>query len=259
MLSAMFIPVSGSQNPINKTDGAPLGWSDDITLSNLGEQDKYCSIKANGADIHVVWSHTNYGPLEYYLYYTKSNDGGETWEPARNISDKSDFGIIYSDIDVSGQNIHVVWDDDTGWDGIYYRNSTDGGETWNSIKRISSNGVDAGNPSIFINNSNVHILWHDFRVGTNGQVFYRRSLDGGITFDNGQGVDEDRQVSFSPADIGGVNMVGDGSNISVIWGDERDGDWEIYWMISKDNGFTWENGTGTPNVGRKLTDSTSDS
>jgi hypothetical protein len=254
MLSVFLAPFSISQNPVKESNGTPAGWSDDINLSNDVMDDREPSMAVNETHIHAVWEHTYLAGSDYEIVYTRSNDGGLTWVPFVNIS-QANFRVTEPEIDVSQSNIHVVWEDREGADRIDYSNSTDGGQTWNTIKRISaSTGASVGNPDIFVNNSNVHIIWHDFRVGTNGQIFYRRSLNGGISFDNGQGVDEDRQITFSPADIGGVRMAGDGSNISVVWYDERDGDWEIYWMISKDNGFTWQDGLETENVGRQLSD-----
>jgi hypothetical protein len=166
---------------------------------------------------------------------------------------------MHPDIDISNQNVHVVWDDyRSGSPIIYYRNSTDGGNNWNDIKRIPSTTNYACGSSIFVNNSNVHIFWWDGRDGWDGEIYYRRSLDGGITFDNGQGINADRRVTFSPAAIAGPMIGGDGSNISLLWSDERNGDWEVYWMISKENGYTWENGLGVENEGRKLTDNGND-
>jgi len=246
-LMVFLSPFSVSQNLVKGINGTPAGWSNDINLSNHTVQDTNPAIALNDDTLGLVWI-SNYVDLLFY----KSNDDGNFWGALSTIGHSNEL-MLNADIDISGQNVHAVWDDREGWNGVYYRNSTDNGESWSPTKRISPDGVNAGNPHIFVNNSNVHIAWHDFRVGTNGQIFYRRSLDGGTTFENGQGVDEDRQLTFSPADIGAVSMAGDGSNISVIWYDERSGSFDLYWMISKDNGFTWENGLGNVGQDRRLT------
>ncbi len=253
MLSALFVPVSISQNPVEKVNGTPAGWSDDIPLCDYTFTNQDCALVSKNESIYVVWVQDAVD-----LIYRKSNDGGRTWNQNKTLTSSPDL-VRLPDISLYHDNIHLVWNDYEGWNGVYYRNSTDGGETWNPTKRISSDGVNAGGPYIFVNISNAHIIWMDQRDGADGEIYYRRSLDGGITFDNGQGVDEDRRITFSPAPITSINMDGEESNISVVWGDERDGDWEIYWMITKDNGFTWEDGLGTPDVGRKLTDSSNDS
>lgn len=251
---AVFSVVCRSSSEGEETTGFPTGWSDEVNLSNHTLQDHDCEIATNGNVVHVVWNRG--GGVGGGIMYSKSTDDGRTWDSNIQLYSAIE-STDYPDIAVSGQNVHVVWGERDGVNGIYYVNSTDSGESWNSVRRISPNVFpwDAGNPSVYANGSNVHIIWHDFRVGVNGQIFYRRSLDGGITFDNGQGVDEDRQITFSPSTIGAVGMAGSGSNISVVWYDQRDGDFEVYWMISKDNGFTWEDGLGTPHVGRKISNS----
>ncbi len=252
-LMIFLSPFSVCQNPALNVLGTPPGWSGDIPLCNYTVTNQYCSIATSGNEIFVIWRH-NYTDL----VFSKSQDNGLTWNPFISIYHNSAGTVLYDDIGTSGLNVHTVVGDFQGWDGIYYRNSTNGGETWNSVRRISSDSVDAAGPLLYVNNSNIHIIWLDYRDGSNGEIYYRRSLDGGITFDNGQGIDEDRRITFSPALIGGISIAGDESTISVSWSDERDGDLEKSWMISKNNGYTWENGLGAENEGRKLTDDTTD-
>ena len=255
MLSIILAPLGTGQNPVDEIKGTPAGWSDDINLSDDPvNRDSYSALAINNDEIHLVWEHVNLTMSETDILYTKSTDNGVSWESIQSLAHNTSYlGDV--EIGLHDNNIHVVWENNAGLDGIYYRNSTDDGASWNPTKRISPDSTNAGNPSVFVNNSNVHIIWHNHSAGPGGQIYYKRSLDGGITFDNGQGVDEDRRITFSPSTVSSVNMAGYGSNISVIWDDERDGDWEVYWMISKDNGYTWENGLGSEHVGRKISDS----
>jgi hypothetical protein len=256
-LSIFLASFSVSLNLEKKSNGTPAGWSDEINLSNSPSmQDKECAIAKNGNDVYVVWSH--YWDINRNIVFSKSPDGGRTWSPIVTLYHTNIYGVT-PDIAVSGTNVHVVWMDWNNSNGIYYRNSTNCGDTWNDIKRITPVGHDAGDPNIFVNYSNLHIIWHDKRDGSDGEIYYRRSLDRGITFDNGQGIDADRRITFSPSAISGIQMAGDGSNISIIWTDERNGNFDIYWMISKDNGVTWEDGLGTPNMDRRISNTIDDS
>ena len=253
VLAVVLAPFSISQNPVEKVNGTPAGWSDDIRITDNPLSDKYSVIAVWNDTVHMVWEYDARN-----IFYSKSEDSGYTWSPRITLYSTSD-GVNYPDIAVYENNVHIVFGDG-GWPGkIKYINSTDGGNTWNTVKTIGTpNAFYRFAPRIFVNNTNLHIIWQDERDGSNKEIYYRRSLDGGITFDNGQGIDEDRRLSFSPGLLGGGCIAGDGSNISVTWSDLRDGDLERYWIISKDNGFTWEDGLGTPNVGRKLTDDTTD-
>jgi hypothetical protein len=241
-------------------NGIPVEWTDDIRVTDFSNNDIKVSINAEGSDIYLVWERTVVVSSDYEVYFTKSNDSRHSWDSPQQISNSGIYATS-PDIGIFNSNIHVVWGDwkTPDWE-IFYRNSSDRGENWNSEKMISvDDSFNSEGPKIFVNNSNIHISWMDLRDGNDGEIYYRRSLDGGNTFDNGLGVDEDRRITSSPAAITATTMSGDGSNISVVWSDIRDGDWEIYWMISKDNGFSWEDGLGTPNVGRKISDDTTDS
>jgi len=255
-LAVLFAPFSIGQNSMKKPNGTPVGWSDDINLSETSQNHVETNLAVCQQNVHVIWCY-NPGSTRDILY-RKSTDGGRTWGQKITLGSSPDL-VRLPDIAISEDRIHVVWEDRAGWNGIYYRNSSNNGETWTATKRISSNGVDAYGPEIFVNNSNVHIFWYDRRDGTDGEVYYRRSLDGGITFDNGQGIDQDRRITYSPSLVANTRYAGFGSNLSFIWSDERNGNFDIYWMISKNNGNTWEDGLGHEGQDRQLTSDSSNS
>jgi hypothetical protein len=250
MVSTSFISISFAQNLMNNTLVTPPGWTDDIDISNSGKHDKECQLVSIDKYIHVVWVN-NFTDI----VYARSEDSGKSWSPFITIYHSSVL-VFYPDIAAAGACVHIVWGniESNGILRIYYRNSTNNGVTWNVQKIISSpTGFDAKAPRILINNLNVSIVWNDFRDGSDGEVYYRRSIDGGITFDNGQGVNADRRITYSPAAITKPSIEGNRSNISIAWMDERNGDFDVYWKISKDNGNTWEDGLGNIGVDRRLT------
>jgi hypothetical protein len=236
--------------------GTPAGWSDEINLSNNSLPDVQCWVECEGENVYAIWGHVYVLNYDNQIVYTKSTDSGRTWSNFKNVSN-SDYIAWDSHLAVSDQYVNVVWSNFTDTDGlerIYFSNSNDRANTWSNEKQISKEtGYKAVGPEVFANNSNVHIIWKDMR-GSDEEIYYRRSVDGGITFDNGQGVDEDRRITFSPSAISGQTITGSGSNISVAWADERLGGnyWEIYWMISKDNGYTWEDGLGNVGQDRRI-------
>ena len=73
--------------------------------------------------------------------YRRSIDGGSTFPNLiKNLSDNAGTSLGPA-IAVSGNNVHVAWDDDTpGNPDILYRRSTDGGASFTDpIKNLSSN------------------------------------------------------------------------------------------------------------------------
>ena len=89
----------------------------------------------------------------------------------------------------SGLNVHVVWDDDRdgNWE-TYYKRSTDGGTSWSSDLRLSTNdGADSYNPSMAVSGNRVHVVWNDFRDG-NAEIYYKRNPTGNIGVEETAGV-----------------------------------------------------------------------
>ncbi|TRZ72143.1 MAG: T9SS C-terminal target domain-containing protein [Bacteroidetes bacterium] len=82
----------------------------------------------------------------------------------------------------------------------------------------------------------VHIVLQDDRDG-NDEIYYKRSIDGGITWDQEIRLTNDIANSWSPS----ISVTG--TTVHVAWEDYRDGNSEIYYKSSADGGTTWEEDT----------------
>ena len=90
-------------------------WSEPINISNttgLDHDPSFC-IDNNGV-LHCVWSYKieqNYRKI----YYSKSEDDGESWSTPQDISQNSQYwcGIPHIDVD-SENNIYVTYDYNVG-------------------------------------------------------------------------------------------------------------------------------------------------
>lgn len=129
-----------------------------------------------------------------YLFYTSAPIDKATnaaaWSEPRNIDD---FGnSYYSDIAVDRKGvIHIVWTASNGADAIsqrqiiYYRNSSDLGQTWSFPKQIGEPKFAATRPVLQIDaQDGLHISWDDGYDNLTGYHKaalggYTRSLDGG--------------------------------------------------------------------------------
>src|SRR5665647_1691565 len=69
----------------------------------------------------------------------------------------------------------------------------------------------------------VHIVWYDTRDGASPEIYYKRSIDGGITWGADTRVSNNLYFSSNPA----VSV--SGSVVHIIWDDNRDGNYEIYY------------------------------
>ena len=94
--------------------------------------------------------------------------------------------------------------------------------------------------SIGTSGNNLHVVWHDFRNG-NWDIYYKRSTDGGINWG------ADIQLTNDPAQSDNASIAVSVSNLHVVWHDNRNGNWDIYYKRSTDGGSTWEADTRLTN------------
>lgn len=158
------------------------------------------------------------------------------WSDDLLLSEEPDVSSEPS-VGVNGDFIHIVWEGAKGAQPvIYYRNSTDGGQTWNHEKVISiDDGSPNWHPKVTVSGSSVHVVWDNFISATGRfETYYSRSDDGGGSWTPEISISDNNNAHSRIPSIA-VN----GSNVYVVWHDFRDSDYEIYFDNSSDNGNTW--------------------
>jgi hypothetical protein len=114
---------------------------------------------------------------------------------------------------------------------------------WQQDVRLTNDpGMSATTPysnarCIASSGDTVHVVWSDNRVGGNYEIFYKRSVDGGLTWGADIRISNNVYVSSNPS----ISI--SGSVVHVVWDDNRDGNYEIYYNRSTDGGVSW--GTDT--------------
>ena len=131
--------------------------------------------------MHAAWIDDTPGNFE--ILYRRSVDDGMTFPNIiKNLSNNAG-NSFFPAIAVSGNNVHVVWEDNTpGNTDILYQKSINGGTTFpNIIKNISNNVGVSGEPAIVLSSNNVYVVWED---GTHGNldILYATSENNGDTF-----------------------------------------------------------------------------
>ena len=230
------------------TDGG-ISWGLDTRLTTNSEVSFYPSVSVSGSVVHVVWRDTRDG--NYEIYYKRSADGGITWDFDARLTSNSAVSYLPS-VSASGSVVHVVWyDNREGNDEIYYKRSADGGITWGSDARLTSDPSVSGYPSVSVSGSVVHVVWRDYRDG-NFEIYYKRSTDGGVSW----GSDTRLTSNSAVSDLPSVSV--SGSVVHLVWRDDRDGNQEIYYKRSIDGGISWSSDTRlTSNSSVKLYSSVS--
>lgn len=100
-------------------------------------------------------------------------------------------------------------------------NSAYNGTSWNNAWSIASNG------------NSVHVVYTDDGAG-NLEIFYRRSTNSGLNWEAETRLTNSADSSVLPS------IALSGTTLHLVWQDKRDGNTEIYYKRSSNNGLNWE-------------------
>ncbi len=195
--------------------------------------------------LHAVWADSMNGNSE--IYYSKSIDGGYTWLTALRISNSG----IYAGqpaIDVNAFGVHVVWIEyrNDNWH-LFYRKSSDYGNTWANENLLYSSVYESENPDIPIGTIWSPYVTKDIKTEAmvivfsfypNG-IFFLYSGDGGTTWVEYQ--TEPSTMDFFTYRLH-PSIAITGSNIHAVWqiySEMENFNYEIYFGKSIDKGITW--------------------
>ncbi len=197
-----------------------VNWGADTRLTNNTSYSESPSVAVSGSVVHVVWY--DYRDGNYEIYYKRSTDSGVNWGADTRLTNNTAYSV-YPSVAVSGSALHVVWfDERDGNSEIYYKRSTDSGVNWGTDTRLTNNTALSEYPSVTVSGSVLHVVWHDYRDG-NWEIYYKRSTDGGVSWGTDIRLTNNTAISEYPS------VTVSGSVLHVVWTDNRDGNWEIYY------------------------------
>lgn len=210
-------------------------WGPDTQLTNANGNSWDVSASASGSAVHVVWEDSRDSLfLNTEIYYKRSFDGGLTWDAEVQVSDDP-YHSGFPSVAASGSLVHVVWEDNRDGSGaIYYKRSTDEGLSWGEEIRLSDESGDSWMPCVAASDSGVHVVWSDWNDGLQGEIYYKRSTDEGITWE------PDARLTNSSGDALFPSIAADGSMVHIVWYDDRLMTGEIFYQHSEDCGFCWD-------------------
>lgn len=138
--------------------------------------------------LHMVLTHTIRDPDvsperedPNFLYYLRSDDGGDTWTEPYLVVDSPDFGEV-NVATFGGDVVHLAWNGRAGRHGRYHRWSADGGQTWSAISEVVAPAPESaigtggltGFPAIVVDATGVlHLV-----SATGGGDYYFRWAEG---------------------------------------------------------------------------------
>jgi hypothetical protein len=200
-------------------------------LTNLSNNTGFSStpqITASGANVHVVWRDNSSGNDD--IYFSASADNGTSFSSIENLSDnigRSDEAQITA----VGANVYVVWrDNSSGKDQIYFKRSSDNGNSFYPTEDLSNNNGSSTNPQITAMGNNVYTVWSDTTTG-NGDIYFKSSIDNGTSFASSKNLSRNLNgTAHFP------QLEATGNNVYVVWQDETPERGGIRFRASNDNG-----------------------
>ncbi|MDH5482724.1 MAG: PKD domain-containing protein [Candidatus Bathyarchaeota archaeon] len=261
VLMLMLLPVSILGIWMRPTVAQPLDpllWDPYTRLSYTLTETRWAMVTANERYdpnyIVVVFTDNLAGQFDWY--FTKSTDGGETWTTPE-IAVNPDFDVMTDELNCAAiamddnGKVHMsfarqktVWPRDTAPTGIYYAKYD--GTSWSAPIPIYEN-MSPGYLCLYTNditigrNNIVHLAYgSDYPGDDNGDVWYSRSEDGGLTWTTPENInafnwfDCGMPLSLAADDLGYLYYATGDDWYNVAWTGET------YFRRSQDDGVTWD-------------------
>ncbi|UCE74600.1 MAG: exo-alpha-sialidase, partial [Methanomassiliicoccales archaeon] len=108
---------------------------------------------------------------------------------------------------------------------------------WSENLRLTNADLYSGKPCIATEGENIYVVWQDARNNESYddyEIYFKKSTDNGKTWSKEIKLSNAPHYSDNPKI--GVN----GTNIHVIWTDDREGAYKIFYNRSEDGGNSWE-------------------
>src|SRR5215213_1052197 len=187
---------------------------------NVGDS-VYPLVASSDNNVYVTWQDNMFGrnkQLNYDILFKSSSDGGRTFGDVLNLSNNSGFSE-HPQISVNGNNVYVVWADNTQLNrDIYLISSSDGGRTFGDVLNLSNNAGKSSFPKVSAFENNVYVAWNLDRDdtastmhGNKDGVFFTKSADNGNSFS--------KETSLNLGENPGETQIAaNGNNVYVVWG-----------------------------------------
>ncbi|MBU1945733.1 MAG: right-handed parallel beta-helix repeat-containing protein, partial [Nanoarchaeota archaeon] len=227
--------MNDSFNDLDCADGKDPDYAKSLDFSRPSKifanyYNDYPDLELASGKIHLVWLR----PIGDAIYYSFSQDRGNSWYGIRNISSGTE-SLGNPIIRANGNYLHVFWY--KGWpnyDGIIYSKSEDNGLSWSTQRNITSGPIvllgDAA-----VEGSNVFLVWMKNQGENNNKDLYF-----GYSNNNGTDWSESKRLTFSSNHSYSPKIAVKDNHIYLAWIEIlEEGIQEIYFMKSDDRGITW--------------------
>lgn len=186
------------------------------------------------------------------IWVAKSYDGGLTF-PELAIADERSFNDKnWLAVDPESRNVYVTWTLFTTGNGIWFRRALAGDiTTWDAALKLSgaSSGSAQGSFPVVGPGGEVYVSWNDNILGGPGCIYLVQSTDGGKSFTPERCVlridaaswngDAEYRTPTIPQLAVDRSQGSTRGNLYLVWQDKSDGDPDVRFSRSLDQGATW--------------------
>jgi hypothetical protein len=160
--------------------------------------------------IYVVWTENSSPQENGEINFRRSSDNGASFQAAENLSNNpgnSTNAIVAA----HRNNVYVVWtDDETGNTDIYFKKSSDYGNSFNQTINLSRTNGSSHSPQLAVSDNHVYVVWTDDTRGNN-DIELKASHDYGNSFNRTKHVSRTNASSLSP------QLAVSDNHVYVVW------------------------------------------
>ena len=188
------------------------------------------------------------------MWVARSDDAGQTWGPRVMASDPlpatPNSGSQVNEpsqplVDPRNGHVYLVYrrrDNTPVVNYIEMAKSTDLGLTWTRVQAGPANTGQLAHPRAAIDpsNGNLYVVYQDTRFGTDADIVFVRSTNGGTIWSSPKRVNDDPVGNGTPQQVPRVEVAPNG-RVDIVWFDRRHDPFlgDIYHSYSLDTGDTF--------------------
>jgi len=181
----------------------------DVTYDSINPE-----ISVSGDDIYSSWI-SNVDSNNSDVMFTKISNASGLPTSISNVSNTPGISNIIK-LKASKNNVYITWEDkQSGQWQLLYRKSQDGGETFSNLRNLSDTTGNVHLHDLSTSRGNVFVVWaaNENVSSTNKDIFFRRSVNFGNSFDETINLSNNTDDSLDPHMVTNEN----GTIIYIVW------------------------------------------